>query len=199
VAAKRDRAGAKKLDLSVLRAALADGRVWSGMGVVRKFPGETAHYEILTGTGAVDVLVDVELAPNGERLVCRLGGAGGVWRIPGEGTEVAIIVPEGDFDADAIIVAELATGAEIPGLEPGITVITNSTGVHVRDSQEEPVSLALKADVEALKATVAALVTKYNGHTHVTSCGSGAGSAAAPTVTQTAPADPTGTFFLKGH
>jgi hypothetical protein len=168
MATKRERAGAKKLDLGVIRQAMMDNRVWSGMGVVRLFEGETSHYQIDTTAGVADIMVDVELAPNGERLVCRLSGAAGVWRIPAVGTEVAVIIPEGDFDADAIIVAELShPTVGVPGLAPAVTIIMNDTVLVHSGDETEAKPLAFLDDVQTLRDEVAAMRLIFNAHAHV--------------------------------
>lgn len=93
----------QRLDIAQIREALRDGKIWTALGVVTRFPGESVHYEIDDDGGGVTV--DVELVPNRERVACRLGSGsgGGVWRIPPEGAEVAVLVPMGDLDADPII------------------------------------------------------------------------------------------------
>lgn len=95
----------QRLDLGQLKEALRDGKLWAALGVVTKFPGETVHYEV--DDDGQGVSVDVELIPNRERVSCRLGSGsgGGVWRIPAEGSEVAVLVPMGDLEADPILVA----------------------------------------------------------------------------------------------
>lgn len=203
MAAKRDRAGAKKLDLGVIRQAMMDGRVWTGMGVVKLFPGETAHYVIDTTAGVADVMVDVELAPNGERLVCRLGAAGGVVRIPAVGTEVAVIIPEGDFDSDAIIVAELTSpSAGVPGLAEGVTVIMNTTAVLIHDGDEANAKpLAYLEDVQTLRDEVNTMKSVFNAHVHPVpgvTTGGGATTSSATATPQATPSAPAGTYFLKG-
>lgn len=112
--ASRTRKGSKRLDMAQLREALKDGRLWTALGVVTKFPGESSHFEILEGDGGTDVMVDVEFMPNRERVSCRLGtdGGGGVWRIPPVGTEVAVLIPMGDLDMDAIITATVSDAPE---------------------------------------------------------------------------------------
>ena len=119
----RSRKGAKRLDMAEVRSALKDGRLWATLGVVRKFPGESSHYEILDD----GVIVDVELMPNRERVACRLGtdGGGGVWRVPPEGTEVAVLVPHGDLDTDPIITA---TVSDAPSQLDGTSTVIVATG-----------------------------------------------------------------------
>jgi hypothetical protein len=199
MATKRERAGAKKLDLGVIRQAMMDNRVWSGMGVVRLFEGETSHYQIDTTAGVADIMVDVELAPNGERLVCRLSGAGGVWRIPAVGAEVVVIVPEGDFDADAIIVAELShPTVGVPGLAPAVTIIMNDTVLVHSGDETEAKPLAFLSDVQTLRDEVAAMRLIFNAHAHILTLTSGTGTAAPPPTPQANPSTPVGTACLKG-
>jgi hypothetical protein len=92
--------------MAQIRQSMRDGKAWTGLGVVRQFPGESSHFDI---EGA-EVLVDVELVPNGERILCRLAaaGGGGYWTIPAIGEEVAVVIPEGDVEADPVIVGTLS-------------------------------------------------------------------------------------------
>lgn len=191
-ASKRGRRGAKTLDLAQLKAALRDGKFWTGLGVVRVFPGETSHFEIvLTGEAEPGVDLMVELASNGERLVCRLGATGGTWRIPAPGTEVAVLIPEGDLESDPIVVAILE---DPPGLLGETNIVIAAPGgseVLIYDGSGTPESLATKADLQAFKNI-------YDTHTHActgtTGGGGSPGVAAAPVTPAPTPA---GTSVLK--
>jgi hypothetical protein len=111
---KRPRPGAKRLDLTELRAAMRDERAWTALGLVWLPPGETSHYDLepdSNGQGT-DVLVHVQQMPNGEPLLCRLACAG-VWRIPPIGWEVDLVIPDGELEGGAYIV-----GAHSPGTVP---------------------------------------------------------------------------------
>lgn len=151
---KRRKVGAKRLDLSDFRAALRDRRVWTGVGVVYKPSGESQHYEIVSESGTnVDVLVDVLLKPNDLDITCRLGAPGGgpaagLWAIPPEGSEVVVILPEGELDFMPVIVATLSTG-EIPdGVAPNVTVIANGEVlIHDGNGGSEP--LVTKSEFDA--------------------------------------------------
>lgn len=149
---KRGRRGAKRLDIAEVKKALRDRRLWSGLGVVRRFPGETAHYEIEVDDQP-DVLVDVELVPNGERVFCRLGIAvGAVWKIPPVDTEVAVLIPEGDFDADPIIVAVLEAPPDLLS-ETTVVIVAPSGGeVLIYDGSGSPEPVVKKSE--------------FDGHTH---------------------------------
>lgn len=104
---KRRRARGKAIDMAQVKSALRDGKAWTSLGVVRQFPGESSHFEI----DGDDVLVDVELVPSNERVLCRLAaaGGGGFWTVPAVGEEVAVLVPEGDIEADPIILGTFST------------------------------------------------------------------------------------------
>lgn len=192
VKSKRGRAGAKRLDVGQVKDALRDRRLWSGLGVVRLFPGEIEHFSIETGDEP-DVLVDVELMPNRERLVCRLGIAvGAVWRVPPVDSEVALLIPQGDLEADPIIVGVIS---EPPGLLTGSNVVIMAPAggtVEIYDGSGTPKELAYKEDLEAFK-------TVFDAHTHVltvaaASGSGGTGTAAIPATPAPAPA---GTTVLK--
>lgn len=163
---KRQRAGAKRLDLAPLREVLRDRRCWACLGVVTTPPGAASHYQILPGAGGgLDVLVEVVTQPDGLDLTCRLGATGGagagVWQIPREGDEVLVAIPAGAVDFMPAIVAVLASG-EIPdGVAPGVIVVaSDQVLIHDGSGGAEP------------------LVTKsqYDAHTH----SSGAGQTSPP-------------------
>lgn len=118
--------------IPLLKRLLADGKVWTTVGVVKAPEGEE-HYEITDD----DVYVDVKLC-SGDQVLCRLGamGAGGaglgLWCIPAVGTEVAVLVPRGELEADPVIVAILASGQVPDGLDgSGTTVLVVKAGATV--------------------------------------------------------------------
>jgi hypothetical protein len=130
--------GAKRLDMSGVRAALADRRYWLGIGLVYEPSGEP-HYEVDEDLG---VLVNVELMPEREPLLCRLGGLGqggayGVWRIPPVGSEVAVAVPGGDIGGDTIIVGVLASGGVPDELDEETLVVKAPKVVIIADGAVE--------------------------------------------------------------
>lgn len=104
---KRPRPATKALDLSALRQAVMDGRVWVKLAQVVQPAGQAAHWETDNST---DLLVHVELMPHQEPMMCRLGGCAG-WRVPPVGTEVIVVFPEGDYDACGHILAVLTSGS----------------------------------------------------------------------------------------
>lgn len=127
--------------MSAIRAALQDGKYWSGLGLVYKPNGEATHYEFDADVG---VLVHVELMPNQEPLLCRLGGLGeggahGVWRIPPIGSEVAVLIPGGALENDPILVGVLASGGVPDELDeetlvvkgPKVVIIAETNAVEV--------------------------------------------------------------------
>lgn len=112
VSPKRRRKGSKRLDTTDLRSLLEDKRLWVQLAIVAVPDGASSHFVIEAG----QVLVDVETVPRGLDLRCRLGvGAGGVgqglWRVPAPGTEVAVLVPDGQIEFSPMIVACLDSGA----------------------------------------------------------------------------------------
>jgi hypothetical protein len=132
------RRGHKPVDLSSLREALATGEMWSAIGVVRAREGEDSHFAIDDG----DVLVDVDLSPEGTPVVCRLGAAGGlagggVWRVPPAGTEVAVMVIGGDPRAMPIIVAALPSGTLPAGVDEDVLLVVNPKKVRIVSTDED--------------------------------------------------------------
>ena len=128
----------KRVDRGAMREAFADRTLTSALGVVRKFPGEESHYEISDENGSREVLVDVELMPSRERVLCRLGfGNDGVYRIPRVNQEVAVLIhndPQSmvrdGLEDHPIIVGVLDT--ECPAeLTDDEIVVVKATKVHV--------------------------------------------------------------------
>lgn len=111
VSPKRGAKAAKRLDTTDLRGLLKDRRLWAQLAVVAVPEGASKQWELIEG----DLLVDVETVPQGLELRCRLGAAAGaigmgLWRVPAVGTEVAVLVPDGDLGFSPLIVACLSSG-----------------------------------------------------------------------------------------
>jgi hypothetical protein len=126
---KRGRRAGRRMSMPEVRAAISDRQrqTWVGIGLVKPPPGGGSHYDVDDDVG---VLVSVELQPEGQPVMARLGGLGeggsnGVWRIPPLGSEVAVVVPGGDLDADACIVGVLASGGT-PGELDGDTLVVRA-------------------------------------------------------------------------
>jgi hypothetical protein len=189
---KRARGAVKRLDLSDMRSLFKDRRVWTAIGIVTAPEGDE-HWQIVQndqGT-SVDVIVEVVLQPSEEPCSCRL--AAGIFDVPDEGDEVAVLVPDGELDFMPLIVCRLSTN-NLPtaqGPQPGrIAIVRGEVVVH--DGAGGAVSLALKSDVQAVRDDL-------HEHSHafgslVCSGGTVSGSTAAgPSVTE-----PTGTSVLLG-
>lgn len=135
---KRGVRGAKRFNPGEWRNMIAKSEMVTSLGVVRKFPGEDSHFEISTENGDAEVLVDVELIPSGERVLCRLGfGNDGVYKIPRENQEVAVLVP---YNPQSLIRDSLDYGAIIVGvldnnvpseLDDDDIAVVKATRVHV--------------------------------------------------------------------
>jgi len=117
--ARRGRTASRKLDLTAMRTALADGRVHSALGIVTT--DGASHYELVDG----DLLVDVVLVPSETLITARMalaggGGAGqGLWWVPDVGSEVALLIPDGELEAGALIVGVLSSAGVPDGIGPG--------------------------------------------------------------------------------
>lgn len=185
----------RRLDLSDIKEALRDQRIWAAFGVVVDNDNDGTHFEIDSDEG--DILVEVELIPSEEQLTCRLGaiagGSGrGVWAIPPVGTEVAVLVPEGAVDGEPIIVATLSSGSLVSteGVSENRTIIINDE-VLIHDGSGGAVSLATKEDVETLRG-------ELNSHTHTTTATVSSGSPGVISAPDQAPfTAPSGTDVLK--
>ena len=123
-APKRGRRGSKRLDLTDIRHVLRDTRVWAGIGVVTTPEGAESHWDTIQVDGVdADIIVDVVLHPSETPVTCRV--LAGVWDIPDEGDEVAVLVPEGHIDFMPVIVGRLSSN-HVPtaqGPQPGRIVI----------------------------------------------------------------------------
>lgn len=127
------RLGSKRLTRAEIAELVRDERTWCGVAVVVKRQGEDAHYEI-TDT---DVLVEVDLMPHRQPVTCRLaaaaGGPGhGLWRVPPEGSEVAVVIPGGELESEAMIVGVLASGTKPDGLDADTMVLVNPKNVIIK-------------------------------------------------------------------
>lgn len=130
--------GAKRLDVNQWREMLGGQETTTALGVVRKFSGESSHFEISTENGSREVLVDVELIPSGARTLCRLGfGNDGIYRIPRVDQEVAVLLPydarsmiKDSMDWQPIIVGVLDNEAPSQ-LDDDDIVVISSSRVHV--------------------------------------------------------------------
>jgi len=120
---------------------MASQQLVTSLGVVRKFSGETSHFEVDTENGTNEILVDVELIPSGTRCACRLGfGNDGVYRIPRVNSEVAVLVPydpssliKDSLDFEPIIVGVLNVSAPSQ-LNGDDIVVVEATKVHILSS-----------------------------------------------------------------
>lgn len=115
-----------------------DGAVWSAIGVVRARDGDNSHFAIDDG----DVLVDVDLSPEGIPVVCRLGAAGGlagggVWRVPPDGTEVVVMVIGGDPRQMPTIVAALPSGTLPDDVDENVLLVVNTKKVRIVSTEED--------------------------------------------------------------
>ena len=120
---------------SIRRLIQANTPMATALGVVRLFPGEDSHFDIDLDpeTGQREVLVDVELMPRSERVLCRLGfGGDGIYRIPRVDQEVAVLIPtdknsliQDELDGFAIIVAVLDTS--VPNAVDGDDIVVISS------------------------------------------------------------------------
>jgi hypothetical protein len=177
----------KSFDITQLKAALADDKVHVKMGVVTLFDGESSHWELDDG----DLFVDVEIAPQGQPVLCRMstaiGGANlGLWLVPPVGTEVIVAFPDGDFEGNPVIIGCMTSGTAPANLSASIVVLRCPAGGEVRiDDGSGAVPLATLADVQAVASA-------HSGHTHtgVTTGMGTSGPAGSVSVT--------GTSVLKG-
>lgn len=182
------RRGTKRLDMSALREALKDSRMWASIGVVTKPDGEegATHWEIVVDDAgnATDIVVEVQLVPSNVEVTARLNTLGAI-QVPEVGDEVLVVFPDGQLDWMPTIVGRLSTGlipypssALIHDTRPkptSILIVPPPGGhVYVYDGDTGEVEpLVKKSDYNALKA-------KYDLHTHAGLLG-GAGSVAALT------------------
>lgn len=118
---KRAARGAKRIDLSPIRDALRDGRVWTGLGVVVEPSDGGPHWKI----EGDDIMIEAVLEPERVPVSARL--AAGMWIVPNVGDEVAIIVPSGELDFMPTIVCVL--GQAVPTVDgPSPTNIVIARG-----------------------------------------------------------------------
>lgn len=133
IRSKRPKFGTRRVDLTPLKEALKDNRVYARLGLVTA-EDAPSHFEL----DGEDLLVEVTLVPDDVRVTCRMatvgGGPGqGLWFVPPVGSEVAVLVPDGELESGPMIVGVLSTGSLPDGVAEGVTVIANSSKVLVHD------------------------------------------------------------------
>jgi hypothetical protein len=148
---KHRKKATKRADLSSMREALKDGRVWVSLGTVT---GGSDYYQI----DGADILVEVELHPSTARITAKLGtvaGAmgAGVWAIPPLGSEVIVAVPDGEMIFQPTIVALLPSGSLPDGISPTTLVVACPAGgnVLIHDGSGTAHQLVTKEAYEAHK------------------------------------------------
>lgn len=196
----RPRDGAKPLELAAIRRALEDKRLWCGLGKVVLRDGESSHFEIETNDSGtpVDVLVEVDIMPEGIPVTARLGcgagslGAGG-WKIPAPGTEVVWIAPHGEMEADLMIIATLSTNSVPSALDADTYVLVQPKNLIIASTDASgkvklgaPDGTGTQPAVlgNALQTRLADLESKFLGHTHPVvfgTCTAGGTTGTAPT------------------
>jgi hypothetical protein len=164
---KRPRHAKRRLDLSGLKQALKDDRVFPCLGLVTDEDVDS-HFDL----DGDDLLVEVALVPGEERVSARLGfGAGpsaGSWFIPAVGSEVALMICDGDLEAGVFIVGILSSGAVPDGVAPGVMVIASPSKVLIHDGAGGAAPVATKADIDALQSAI-------DSHIHPTTAVTGGG------------------------
>jgi hypothetical protein len=142
-----------------MREALKDRRVFPCLGIVTTDDDSGSHFDL----DGEDLLVEVELVPGEERITARMGAVGGgsgqgLWFVPPVGSEVIVIMCDGELEADAFIVGVLSSGAVPEGIAPDVTVIANTSKVYVIDGTTANAEGVIKA-------------TPYDQHKHPTGTG----------------------------
>jgi hypothetical protein len=161
------RRGTKRLDLSTLREALKDTRVWASMGVVIKPDGEegATHWEIVVDDAgnATDIVVEVNLVPANIEVTARLNMLG-VVQVPEVGDEVLVVFPDGQLDWMPVIAARMSSGA-----------VPYPSSALIHDTRPKPTSILIVPPpgghvyiYDGDTGTVEPLVkrSEFVGHTH---------------------------------
>lgn len=156
VSPRRPARATRRGDLSDLREVLKDGRIWCQYGVVSRPDVSSSHWE---RTPEGDIMVHVETMPRGLELYCRLGAAAGAvgmgaWRVPAVGTEVAVVVPDGEVSFQPMIVAILSSGGAPARVSDQRTVVVATDAIEVdapaiRLGGEQATQAAIKGDAYA--------------------------------------------------
>lgn len=161
------RRGTKRLDLSTLREALKDSRVWASLGVVIKPDGEdtASHWEIVVDDAgnATDIVVEVLLTPCNVEVTARLNMMG-VIQVPEVGDEVLVVFPDGQLDWMPVVAARMSSG-----------MVPYPSSALLHDTRPKPTSILIVPPpgghvyvYDGDTGTVEGLVkrSEYNGHTH---------------------------------
>ena len=147
---KRTHKAVKRPDLSGLKEALRDERVWCVLGIVLASDEAGAHFEVAEG----EVLVDVEIQPSEEEITCivssPIGGSGvGIFAVPPVGSEVIVALPDGEMMFQPTIVGVMSDTA-ISGLNDSTLVIVAPSGgtILLHDGSGDGEPLVRKSDFE---------------------------------------------------
>jgi hypothetical protein len=142
---RRPKHATRRLDIAAIKQALADDRVYPCLGLVTD-EDVASHYSL----DDEDLLVEVALMPGEERVTARMGlfGMGpnaGIWSVPPVGTEVALMVCDGELEGGVFIVGILSTGNVPDGVAENVIVIAAPSKVLIHDGDGGAQPLA-KAD-----------------------------------------------------
>jgi hypothetical protein len=182
----RGRRASKKLDLTDMRKAFSDQRLWCSIGLVAAPEDGVSHFEV-TDT---DVLVEVVLQPSLIPLTCRLSAA--LWRVPDLGEEVMVTVPEGMIEFMPTITDVLSSGRVPTGQGPATgRIVIVRTEVVVHDGAGGAAPLLPLAQAEALRDAI-------NSWTPVANDGGAALKVKLTALFAGPPTWPQGTTVLKG-
>ncbi len=169
---RRPQKGARKLRVRATETVGYVTKNFIDTGVVKRFPGETTHYEIVDN----DIYVHVLLVELGKEFTMKLAhGTGGYYRVPAVGDEVVVAFRGGVTHGDATIVGVL-TRPDAPNfLGTGDTFVVCDRGgaVFIMDEGTEATDVkrvAFAHELQSLRDFVMAQFTGV-GHTHATPSG----------------------------
>lgn len=204
---QRGKHGGKSFDMQALRALVEKCiPLTTVFGIVRLFPGETSHFEIVTSDDDPtfrEIMVDVELIPRSEKVLCRLGfGNDQVYKIPRVNQEVAVMIPQNrdslirdELDADGIIVAVMDTFAPAELDDDDVVIVKAPRVIVLADL----IQLGENAEPLATKADVQAVRDDLHQHTHLyVPYPGGVAGTAVPTTGNPSVTAPVGTNIVTG-
>ncbi len=160
---RRKRKAVKRPDLSAIKEALRDNRAFVRVAKVIADDKGGPHFSIDDG----DILVVVETVPLEEEVTCLVtspvgGGGAGIFAVPPVGSEVFVVLPDGEIDFMPAIIGVLTGGTAPSGLSTSTIVVVAPEGgeVLIHDGNSgEAKELAYKSDVQTL-------TDAYNVHIH---------------------------------
>lgn len=161
---KRRRGGAKRLNVEHFAALFADPRSENYVGEVARIGSASTHWQRVDN----EIHVGVVTVPDGIELEAVLMSNGDIWRVPEEGAEVLVVVPNKDLGFRPFVVAVTKAPARA----------SDTRTVIVAPDRIELIAPAIVLSSDGVAGEPLVTRSEFRNHTHPT----GVGPSSTPTV-----------------